>query len=89
MNKKIEIALLIVVALLAFIGAVYSVFAMNVSEVNYHSYTTAVCYGKICADFYVECLEGEVFSNVRISGWVTFGENWEDIRGEEKNDFCK
>lgn len=88
MNKKIEIALLIVVALLAFAGAVYSVFASDISKPDYYSYTSAVCDGRRCADFLVECNGNEIVSNSQITGWVTFSENWEDPRGEDKKYLC-
>lgn len=88
MNKKFEITLLIIVALLAFLGTVYSAFALNIEEPKYYSYTVAVCSGKKCADFYVECNGNKIISNSRITGWITFGDDWEDPRGENKKDFC-
>lgn len=87
-NKKFEIGLLIVLVLLSFIGAVYSVFALNVSDLNYYSYTTAICSGNSCADFLVECNGNEIVSNSQITGWITFSENWEDPRGESGKEFC-
>jgi len=88
-NKKIKITFLIAVSLIIFIGAVYFAFAFNLSESDYYSYTIAVCEGKKCADFYVECDGDKIISNLQITGWITFSEDWKDPRlKNEKINLC-
>ena len=84
LNEKLGIIFLIACALIIFIGAVYSVFALNIKELGNYSYTKAFCDGNSCADFLVECNGKEVLSNSQITGWITFSEKWEDPRPNEK-----
>ena len=89
MNKKIEIALLIVVALLTFAGAVYSAFASDFFSLGYYSYTKAFCSGNKCQDFLVECSNENLISFKAISEVKIFSDEWKDIRGgNSKEELC-
>ncbi|MEK6846652.1 MAG: hypothetical protein AABY16_00635 [Nanoarchaeota archaeon] len=48
--------------------------------------TRAFCSGRTCQDFLVTCSGSEVVGLVPISGFVTFGEEWVDLR--EDRELC-
>lgn len=52
------------------------------------SYTRAVCSGNICQDYSFTCKGGEIVSSQAISGFVTFDEDWIDLRDEKDIDKC-
>ena len=56
------------------------------SDEFYDTHTSAICSGNVCRDYEFTCLNGEVVSSVPISGFVTFDENWVDLR--EDKDRC-
>ena len=50
-----------------------------------YSHTKAVCNESECADYLIVCdNNGEVIEASRISGFVTFSEDWSDPRTEEQ-----
>ena len=48
-----------------------------------YSLTKAVCYGNKCQDFEVKCLNEKVISMAPISGFITFGGDWKDLREDK------
>jgi hypothetical protein len=46
-----------------------------------YSWTTAVCEGNRCTDFYVECNGANALSVTPVTGMVTFDSDWTDPRG--------
>lgn len=83
-----RIILISVILVLIFSSIIVGVKAFVAEKPSSYSYTTAVCYGNSCADFYVECNGDEIISNSQITGWITFSENWEDPRGDGKRELC-
>lgn len=50
------------------------------------THTRALCSGQTCRDFLVSCSDRDVVELKPISGFVTFSENWKDLR--EKKELC-
>ena len=46
--------------------------------------TKAICFGNLCRDFLVTCFGKEVIDAKPISGFVTFGDEWVDLREDNK-----
>jgi hypothetical protein len=55
---------------------------VNTNQFGDYDYiwTTAICDGNECRDFKVTCKDGNVLDLEPITGFVTFGENWQDKR---------
>ena len=51
---------------------------------SYRTYTTAFCSGQTCRDFVVSCSGKDVVSLKPISGFVSFGDGWVDLRDERE-----
>lgn len=49
------------------------------------TYTKAVCSSNVCQDYLFTCFDGEIIKKEPISGFVTFGSDWVDLRTEEEN----
>lgn len=78
-----EVRIFIFIFLLIFFFNFYS-------ERGYlYEHTTAVCSGNVCRDYLVTCQGDEIVSSVPISGFVTFGDGWEDLRSEDQKIFCR
>jgi len=78
MNKKILVFIFIIIAS-NFILMNYLLESENVGFTS--TYTKAICEGQICRDFLIECSSNKkVVSMKSISGFVTFDDNWIDIR---------
>ncbi|MGV8142031.1 MAG: hypothetical protein ACP5NS_00145 [Candidatus Pacearchaeota archaeon] len=52
-------------------------------EFYFDTYTRALCSGQTCRDFVVSCKGSEIIDIKPISGFVTFGRDWEDRRVEK------
>lgn len=50
------------------------------------THTRALCSGRTCRDFLVSCSGSEVVELKPISGFVTFGDDWVDLR--ERRELC-
>ena len=78
---------LLVIVFLSLVVLAYS-FTDNDNYSNYNSdnrtYTSAVCSGNTCRDYEFKCLNGNVVSSRAISGFVTFSDDWVDLR-DDKN----
>ena len=75
-------ALLVVVSL----SLVVLAYSFTISLDYGRTYTSAVCSSNTCRDYEFTCLNGNVVSSRAISGFVTFGEDWVDLR--EDKDRC-
>ena len=54
-------------------------------EVSFEdTHTTALCSGRTCRDFLVSCSGSNVIDLKPISGFVTFGDDWEDRRVDKE-----
>jgi hypothetical protein len=59
----------------------FSLFLFEERHIDFQdTYTKAICSGKTCRDFLVSCSNNELIYLKPISGFVTFGENWIDLR---------
>ena len=47
------------------------------------THTRALCSGKTCRDFLISCSGSKVLDLKPISGFVTFGEDWVDLREDK------
>lgn len=62
-------------------------FGNNRDEISFdRTFTKAFCSGQTCRDFLVSCSGSEVVGLELISSFVTFGEDWVDLR--EDNELC-
>ncbi len=50
------------------------------------THTRALCFGQTCRDFLVSCSGTKVMDLTPISGFVTFSDDWVDLR--EKKELC-
>ena len=81
------IVLYILLALILILfGGLSLVYSKSVEQnfVFDSTYTRALCSGRTCRDFEIKCLGDEVLEMKPISGFVTFSNEWVDLREDEE-----
>lgn len=92
--KKTTILIIFVIILIligVFISLNNFVFTGRIIEnQDFHSSTIAICNEtNYCEDYEIEC-KGEKIIRTTATGYsIQHDENWEDPRGEQKNNLCK
>lgn len=79
---KLVISLIL---LILAIGFIFSFFVRDDSFlVDYTSTKTkALCFDRTCRDFLVTCKDKEIVKLVPLSGFVTFSDDWVDLREDK------
>jgi len=80
--KRILVLLLLII--LMFRGLLLVNSDSGQKEVFHDTYTKALCSGTTCRDFEIKCLGDEFLEMKPISGFVTFGDDWVDLREEKE-----
>jgi len=85
MRKSVVLVFaLLVVVFLSLVVLAYSFTddSGRVSNSRSRTYTRAVCNGNVCQDYVFNCLDGRIISSRAISGFVTFSDDWTDLRDD-------
>ena len=85
MRKSVVLVFaLLVVVFLSLVVLAYSFTddSGRVSNSRSRTYTFAVCSDNTCQDYVFNCLNGQVVSSRAISGFVTFSDDWTDLRDD-------
>ena len=91
MNKKI-VLLVLILAIVLLVSGVFLANSVITGQVVLLSdgdrefdyvWTTALCEDNKCRDYEVKCKNGSVLDIKPVTGFVVFGEDWQDLRQNE------